>query len=372
MRANPWLCVVAVLAAVILAVIPLYGDKPGGSPPHAQSVTVFPVVLGSGAPLAGVPADMSKNIAELVGLMLERGGMKQIEIADATFTPPEGDDLAKTAEAFGEFVKPQNLATDYALLGQYLRTPGKGVDEIRLVVTDRQGIVVLTERLDHEQLAAKHARGDNNVCLMLASHYAVGQLREFWKLADPNRRDAPQGKMAKLWNEKSALPPETERDAVKPRLDALKKNLDASTIAVFPIRGLDANSPTTAEQLAVMLTKAGLGRAKAVDTAVNFEIQPTTNQTRAIWDVARVFREYLRKHPPEADYALLATYRLGRLPDGKSIVGGIELTLCDRNGDWVLVTLRNSHHADFQQINPQSADDCNRLLIEILKTSLDR
>ena len=96
---------------------------------------------------------MSKNLAELVGLFLERGGMKKIEIADTQFSPPEKNDLAKLAEAFGQFVRSQKLNTDYALYGQFLGTPGKGVDEIRLVVVDRKGKVVLSERRDRQQLS---------------------------------------------------------------------------------------------------------------------------------------------------------------------------------------------------------------------------
>ena len=151
----------------------------------AKSVTVFPIVLNSGAPIPGVSADMSKNMAELIGLMLERGGIKEIEIADAKFIPPEKADLAKAAEAFGQFVKSQKLKTEYALFGQFFGTPGKGADEIRLAVVDRQGKVVLTDRLDRQQLLA---RGATKVDPMLACSYAVDQLRAFWGLTNPSEK----------------------------------------------------------------------------------------------------------------------------------------------------------------------------------------
>jgi hypothetical protein len=55
---------------------------------------------------------MSKNIAEMVGLLLERGGMKPVEIAAAQFSPPKDADSARLAAAFGSFVQAQKLKTD--------------------------------------------------------------------------------------------------------------------------------------------------------------------------------------------------------------------------------------------------------------------
>jgi hypothetical protein len=89
-----------------------------------------------------------------------------------------------------------------------------------------------------------------------------------------------------------------------------------------------------------------------------------------VWDAARAFRDYLRKNPPTTDYALLADYGIAQMHDGKTKVGGVQFILCDRKGDWVLVGLRNSHHPEFQQINPQSADDCNRVVVEALAGDL--
>ncbi len=118
-----------------------------------------------------------------------------------------------------------------------------------------------------------------------------------------------------------------------------------------------------------MLNQNGLGHANVARMELK-PIQASTNQTKILWDTARAFQDSLRKNPPAADYALLADYGIGRTPDGKTEVGGVDLILCDRKGEWFLVTLRNSHHPDFQQINPQSPDDCNRLVVEVLQDSL--
>jgi hypothetical protein len=368
-----WLFFPLVLAAAAYcAVFPARAGEPAGpnragASATAKSVTVFPIVLNSGKPIPGVATNMSKNLAEVIGLMLERGGVQQIEIADTQFLPSEKDDLAKLAAAFGQFVRSQDLKTEYALYGQFLGTPGKGVDEIRLVAVDRQGKVVLSEHRDRQQLSQL---GEKKVDPMIASYHLVCRLQGPWGLADPNRKDAPQGKMARLWAEKSALPPKSEQEAMKSRLDGLKKTIKTCTVAVFPVRVSGKGDEQVAARLAEMLTKAGFGRAKPAGADPKLDIKPNTNQTRIVWDIARALRDFLRKNPPAADYALLADYGIGRTPDGKMEVGGVQFVLCDRKGDWVLVTLRNSHQPDFQQINPQSPDDCNRLVVEAITSDL--
>jgi len=363
---------VTLAVAACCVVSPAFAEPPAspnrsGASATAKSVTVFPIVLNSGKPIAEVPANMSKNLAEIVGLMLERGGVKEIEIGNTQFVPSEKDDLAKLAEAFGQFVRSRNLSTDYALYGQFLGTPRKGVDEIRLVVVDRQGKVVLSERRDQQQLSQL---GEKRVDPMIASYHLACRLQGLWGLADPLRTDAPEGKMARLLAAKSGLPPKSEQEAIKSRWNGLKKTIKTSTVAVFPVRVSGKSDAQVAVRLAKMLTKEGFGRAEPVSTDPKLDIKPNISQTRIGWDIARAFQDFLRKNPPATDYALLADYGIGRTPDGKTEVGGVQFILCDRKGDWVMVAGRNSHQPDFQQINPQSADDCNRLVVEAITNDL--
>ncbi len=145
--------------------------------------------------------------------------------------------------------------------------------------------------------------------------------------------------MARLWSEKSGLPPKSEQDAIASRLKTLKKTIATSTVAVFPVRVSGKSDAQAAARLAEMLTKSGFGRAEVIRANLKLDIKPNTNQTRIIWDTARAFRDFLRKNPPAADYALLADYGIGRSPDGKMLVGGVHFVLCDRKGDWVLIGL---------------------------------
>ncbi len=368
-----WLFSSVALVAAACCVLPVAGAEEPANPippaalATAKSVTVFPIVLNSGKPIHGVAPDMSKNLAELVGLFLERGGVKEIEIADAQFSPSEGDSMDKLAEAFGRFVRPRHLGTELALYGQFLGTPGKGVNEIRLVVVDRQGKVVFSERRDQQQLSQL---GEKKVDPMIASYHLVCRLEGPLGLADPNRKDAPQGKMATLWAEKSALPPQTEQAAMKSRLEGLKKTLKASTIAVFPVHVLGKSDEPLAGRLAKMLAQAGFRSVEPASAELKLDIKPSTNQLRIAWEIARTFQNYLHKNPPAADYALLADYRIGRTADGKTAVAGVQFVLCDRKGDWVLVSVQNSHQPDFQRIDPQSPEDCNRVVAEAIGKDL--
>jgi len=47
------------------------------------------------------------------------------------------------------------------------------------------------------------------------------------------------------------------------------------------------------------------------------------------------------------------------------------MIVCDRSGDWVLIDMQNSHHPNFERIDPKSAPDCNRLLLVRLKQWLN-
>jgi hypothetical protein len=51
-------------------------------------------------------------------------------------------------------------------------------------------------------------------------------------------------------------------------------------------------------------------------------------------------------------------------------VGAVHWILCDQQGDWVMVDYQNSHHSDFQAIDPDSVEDCLELVKVRLKKRL--
>lgn len=319
------------------------------------SVTVFPVVAS--------PDTFSEEFAKRVGIVvatfLERAGIVDLEVADTVFSPPETDDVAKIAEAFGKQVGGKGMKTEYAVFAQFVGTPSTGVKEIRTIVVDRTGKVLLAESANKAQLdKALLPPKDPMTCCV----FVVRRLQEFWKLKDPLRADAPQGKMTQFWQRDAGIPGKEELDAIAKRAATLKKNSKTATCTVYPIRVAGRSDKQTAAELVAMLTEARLCQTQTSETDPALRIAGHSNEQRILWDTARAFRDFIRKAPPATDYAAYADYGLSGAQ-----VRYVHVIVCDRAGDWVLIEMQNSHHADFQRIDPKSAADCGRLVVERLK-----
>ncbi len=207
---------------------------------------------------------------------------------------------------------------------------------------------------------------------MSASLFVVDRLGSVWKLADPMRKDAPQGRMAELMRKRSGLPAQEELTALNKRLEAEKGKISSSTVTVYPVHLWIGSDAAGASELAKLLNEHGICKAEASDKDPQLELKGDPNEQKILWDTARLFREFLRSNPPETDYALLADYGLSPTTDGQQIANHVHLILCDRAGNWVLVDYQNSHHADFQSIEPKSCADCNRLAVKRLESRLSK
>jgi len=329
-----------------------------------KSVTVYPIVV---TPSKDIPASFPMRVAEVVGLFLERGGMESVEIGDVTFSPPDTDDATTLAAAFGEFIAKQPLKTEYALFCQMFGTPKTGPQEIRTVVVDKTGKVIFAERAG-QKLLSRSTNPPNDP--MTASVFVVNRVRTIWQLADPLREGAPEGKMAQIMRERSGLPPDEELAAMHERLKSVKDKIAASTVTVYPVHLWQGSDESSAVQLARMLNEQGICQAKASATDAKIRIAGDPNEQKVLWDTARSFREFVRRNPPETQYALLADYGLSPSTDATRSANHVHLVLCDPAGDWVLVDYQNSHHPDFQSVDPKSRDDCNRLAVLRLKHRL--
>ena len=337
------------------------GEK-GEAP--AKSVTVFPVVI---TPSENVGPEVPVRIAEVAATLLERAGMEELELGKATFRPTETEDVEKIAAEFGKFVEARELNTEYALFGQLVGTPRIGPQEIRAVVVDKTGKVILADRADKEAFSRAKVEPD---CPLTCTIFLVNRLNRVWDLDDPLREDAPQGKMAQRMRERSGLPPKEELSAMEKRLQRFREKHATSKVTVYPTSLRSGSDPESAVKLAALFCQQGTCQAEATETDPRIEVKGDPNQQKVLWDTARAFRDFLREHPPATEYALLADYGLGKSVSGEVKVGGVHLIVCDRRGDWVLVDLQNSHHADFQEIDPRSVDDCNRLAARRLKGRL--
>ena len=315
------------------------------------SLTVLPVRVG------GNPFDRA---TEFVGSQLEGKGLKNIELGTTAFDSGNQADMTRVAASLGEFVKNTPITTGYAL---YAELNGQGgVDEFRTIVVNKSGELLCTDRVT--------PKGDERdlmvACIHLAERVAtqLGLTEEMAKAATP-------GKMAAIMAERSGLPPEDETAPLASRQEEMRKAMPQATLVVFSPRARVAeNTPElgNAADLAKMINDAGLCKAVAATQSLLLKAsQADPNLMKVMWDLAREFREYVRKNPVDADYVLYADYRFN--PQMWQ-AGFVHLIVCDRKGEWVVTDLRNSDHPQYQNIKPTSREDCDKILVEMLRGHL--
>ena len=367
-RHFPSTLTVTLTAAAMFAVAELHSaEQPvGRTPPGSQSaatvpevsVTVFPVGI---KPDQGPGPESAKRIAAVMALWLEKAGVEDLELAETKFDSPETNDVAQVAAAFAKAVREKPIKTEYAVYGEILGTPKTGPREIRTIVVDKQGKVLLAARDDPRT----YTRTGDMVpkCPMTCTLFMAKKLQKLWGLAEPLRKDAPSGKMAEYWRKDAGLPPQKELAAMKERSQVMLKSVKTSKFAVYPIRIGSSTDKQCAAQLADMLNRENICQAVVSDVDPQLQIQGHPNEQKVLWDTARAFRKFVRKHPVAADYAVYADYGIGRSPAGDVNVGHVHVIVCDRAGDWVTLDYQNSHHEDFQAIRPKCKEDCNRLVL---------
>lgn len=316
------------------------------------SLTILP------ARLAGQPFD---RVTEFVGLLLERQGLKNIELGKAAFTPGDKAALKDLAEGVGEFVKKNPITTEYALYAEFNGSRQTGLNELRAVVVDKSGATVWTDRQAGEDEAFKklgHAE-PMSLCILL-----VERLGPQLGLNEETAKAAKPGKLAAIMDERSGLPPEAERSALGGRLQVMKQAMPKGTLVVFPARiGGKETDPGSAANLAKLINSEKLGKASAGEAMLLKASQADPNEQKVLWDLAREFRESARKNPPAADYVLYADYVFNSQNWEQ---GCVHFVVCDRKGEWVIVDFQNSHHPDYQSVKPTSREACDQLVVQRL------
>lgn len=313
------------------------------------SLTILPV---------GLAGKSSPQVGEVLGMLLERGGMKNLEVGATEFSPPKDADLTQTAASLGKFVKANPPTTDYVMFADFIGAPGKGL-EVRGVIVNKQGEVAWQDRQTGDDADFKRINPHEPMeCLILL----VERLRPVLNLGDVNNENAPQGKLAQRWDKKTGVPDEAEQKAIKERQQAFKKAASSATLVVYPVRTDGKLNPDSAVRLAKLFNEAGLTKATAASEGPQFDIKANMNEQKVLWDMARAFREHVQAHPPEADYTLFADYLMG-----KDMFEEVHFAVCDRKGQLVIVDYQNNHHTDFQTIKPKSAEDCDRLVLKRLE-----
>jgi len=316
---------------------------PAGQLPRNASVTVFPVLLGERP---------NPDVATVVGVLLERGGLRQVEVEPTAFAPDRSQDFAAQAAAFGTFVARRGVPTDYALFADFLGSP-LGVTEVRGALVDKQGKVVWSDRQRPGEPAFDASKpGDPMDCSVLL----VQQLRTPLHLEDPTRADAPEGKLAARMKTKAGVPPREEFAAMEQRLAALKQ-AGKPTIRVYPPRLGTDWSADGARTLAAAIEKTGLAHATAAAEPLRFAVEASSNQQQVLWSGAKSIQQAVRRARPQPDYLLFADFLMA----GDAKAGAVHTFLLSPAGEFVVVDFQNSHHDDFQRVAPGSAAECCEL-----------
>lgn len=328
------------LAAAISLVAPRPAPAQESKP--AASVTVFPVLLGGSA---------SSDVANVVGMMLEHGGLTEVEVAATPFVPDRKLGFQEQAAAFAAFAKQAGVKTGYALFADFLGTPKTGVAEVRGVLADASGVVwseqqkpgvaAFDRKVPHEPLEC---------CVLL-----VERLREPLRLADPFRANAPEGKLGTAWKLKTGVPPQAELDAMQRRLAEFEKLGANAVVTVHPPRV--GTEWASASDLAARLVKAGYVHAKAGGEPVRFVADPSPNEQRTLWSGAVSIQKAMRAAGEPKGYSLFCDFLMR--PDGKA--HAVHTYLLSPAGELVVVDFQNSHHDDFTRIAPDSVAKCCEL-----------
>jgi hypothetical protein len=353
------------LLVVFVARFPVAAEPQAGMAPDQQqrletmkskgpdaSLTILPVRL------AGKPWD---RVTEVVGVLLEQHGLRHIELGQTPCEPAETN-LEGLAAVVGAFVKTNPITTSYALYAEYNGNHKVGLNELCAVVVDQTGAVVWTDCQTPQDEAFKknEARAPMTMSVLL-----VERLGPQFSLNEATAKAAKPGKLAAIMEQRSGLPPENERAVLPERQQAMKRALPGTTLLVYPARiGGNEVSVFSATNIVRLLNQAGLCKAVPAEQPMLLKTSlADPNELKALWNLAREFRDFVRTHPPAADYALYADYVFN--PQNAE-QGFVHFVVCDRKGEWVIVDMQNSHHPDYQSIGIISCDRCDQLLVKRL------
>ena len=127
------------------------------------TLTILPVRL------AGKPWD---RVTEVVGVLLEQQGLRNIELGKTAFTPA-ATNWESLATNVGAFVKTNPITTGYALYAEYNGDHKTGLNELRAVVVDQTGAVVWTDFLTMQDEALKKNRRSGSDDLLRSARRTV-------------------------------------------------------------------------------------------------------------------------------------------------------------------------------------------------------
>ncbi len=317
------------------------------------SLTILPAVL------AGRPVD---RLTEVIGVLLEQQGLENIELGQMPFVPPAGTPMNAVIDSLAGSLRKRPVTTEYVLYAEFNGSRETGLTELRAVVLDSTGNAVWTDTQGPNDEAMKKMELKEP---MTFSVLLVENLSPMLGLNEETAKAAKPGKLTRLMEERSGLPPESERSLLPGREKLFKESGQKAKLTVYPVRIGGEVNRESAGRLSKMINDAGLcSSVPASGSPLLTASQAGPDELKILWDLAREFREYCRKNPSGAGYAIYADYAFN--PDQWE-QGYVHFVVCDRSGEWVIVDLQNSHQDEYKSVKPKSIDDCSRLLVQRLR-----
>lgn len=144
------------------------------------------------------------------------------------------------------------------------------------------------------------------------------------------------------------------------------RELGSSTLTVFPAHvnraGAREWDTPAAERIARLLGEERWFDARTSAIQIPLPLGWHMNQARMLRDGAEAFAVWVREHPIETRYALIADYLLG---DRAAV--GVHVFVVDAQGTIVHVSLWNSHWEPFQEVDPKTIDECTQVVLRGLR-----
>jgi hypothetical protein len=373
MRQSPFLSLAFSGGALALAVLlgcsaPSTGREDGGAAAGTQhvtpaprltreaSVTVYPVSL-AGQPIA--------QVGEVLGMLLERGGMEHLELSSNRVAQAADRTLAAASSAFADSIRAEPPATEFGLYCEFLGTPGQ-VAEVRTILASKSGEILWADSQTSKDADFRSVSpGEPMECCVLVSK----RLTPVFALSDPMRADAPEGKLAQRWKRETALPDSAEESAIAARLKTLRSSLGTASISVFAPHAPKFTNPSSNE-LVQRITEAGFANVTSTEGKPNVSVRSGMNQQMVLWSFARSFGTWVGEHRPATDYVLHTDYLMSKAPNGDVGVIGVHLVICDKEGQLVLVDFQNDHQPDFKAVKPKTREECDELVARRMKALL--
>jgi hypothetical protein len=169
------------------------------------TMTIFPVMVPD------TPSPTSRvEFARAVALVLERTGLKSLDVSEKAFAPKSTDpkDLDALSSDFSRSVREKAIKTDYAYFTEFFGTPETGATAILTVVVDRQGQIVWKKRQgpddrDFRRFAPREP--------LSCAYVSVEPFSRSLGLGDPTAKNAYRGRWdayfaAKVKQERSKAP----------------------------------------------------------------------------------------------------------------------------------------------------------------------